>query len=153
MALSRHAQKILQSRMRKKMFPAPGTYSLIVKLEDDQEIEIGKLGLIHFKAGYYVYTGSALNNVEARIKYHRKDSKKLTWHIDYLLQYARITNVLVKKSPKKWECRINRWISALEKGEEIPKFGSSDCKCSSHLHWFKNNPIKYVRNMYSKEKH
>lgn len=152
MALSRHAQKILQSRMRRKMFPAPGTYTLIIKLEEDTDIEVGKKGIINFRAGYYSYTGSAMNNVEARIKYHRKESKKLTWHIDYLLQHAKITNVLVKKSPKKWECRINRWIGKLEKAESVPNFGSSDCKCETHLYWFKKNPVKYIRRMYSGER-
>lgn len=52
-----------------------GTYSLILELERDQYIEIGKLGKFLFKKGYYVYNGSALGGF-GRVKYHLKKNKK-----------------------------------------------------------------------------
>ena len=37
------------------------------------------------KKGIYIYTGSAKKNIDSRIKRHLSNSKKLHWHIDYLL--------------------------------------------------------------------
>ena len=62
-----------------------GTYCLIIQLKKDSRIEIGKLGLLNFDKGYYVYVGSALNSLEARLERHLKTEKKLFWHVDYLL--------------------------------------------------------------------
>ncbi|MGZ7049923.1 MAG: GIY-YIG nuclease family protein, partial [Methanobacterium sp.] len=61
------------------------TYCLLINLNVDSEISVGKLGKLNFKKGFYVYVGSALNSIDARIKRHLKNDKKLFWHIDYLL--------------------------------------------------------------------
>ena len=54
-----------------------GYYCLIINLDNDSEIEIGKrLGKINFDKGYYVYVGSAMNSLEARLKRHLSDEKK-----------------------------------------------------------------------------
>lgn len=37
-----------------------GVYSLLIELETETLIQIGKLGKITFPAGFYVYTGSAM---------------------------------------------------------------------------------------------
>jgi Uri superfamily endonuclease len=42
-----------------------GCYCLIIKLNNDRTVKIGKkLGKIEFKKGYYVYVGSAMNSLE-----------------------------------------------------------------------------------------
>jgi len=113
------------------------TYCLIIELKKDLIISVGKLGRLNFQMGYYVYVGSALNSIDARIKRHLKSEKKLFWHVDYLLNSpdASIKDVVLEKSPSKWECAVADEIS--KKGTPLDKFGCSDCKCDSHLFYFK----------------
>ena len=46
------------------------SYQLWIALRRPLQIEIGRLGLLSFPAGVYVYTGSAKRNLEARIARH-----------------------------------------------------------------------------------
>ena len=108
-----------------------GSYVLIIKNKEDQNIKIGSLGNIFFKEGFYAYIGSALSSLEARIKRHLRDDKNLHWHIDYLLKKTEIIEVFCKKSTTKEECDIANFFN--QKLELIPGFGCSDCKCKSHL--------------------
>lgn len=108
-----------------------GSYILLIKLNEDREIKIGKLGDISFKKGLYLYIGSALNGLENRLNRHFRNNKKNHWHIDYLLKYGKIIDAYYKESNFKEECDIvkkfeNRLLS-------IPGFGCSDCNCKSHL--------------------
>ena len=57
-----------------------GTYSLVLILETEQHIEIGKLGNFLFKKGYYVYNGSALGGF-GRVRYHLKENKSKRFKI------------------------------------------------------------------------
>lgn len=126
-----------------------GSYCLIIKLENENTIAIGKrLGKIQFKKGFYVYVGSAMNSLSSRIKRHLSDEKKLHWHIDYLLKYAEITDVIYSESTRKIECELAQSIS--EKTEGISDFGCSDCDCESHLYYFENrkDAIDSVKNAY-----
>lgn len=108
-----------------------GTYLITMNLNDDQEIRIGKLGDIIFKKGYYVYVGSALNGLNARIQRHLRKQKKFHWHIDYLLDKAKVTNIFYKKGKDKEECNIAQSLE--QKLATIMDFGSSDCSCKGHL--------------------
>jgi sugar fermentation stimulation protein A len=38
------------------------------------------------------------------------------------------------------ECDLAAELAALG-GEPVPRFGSSDCKCESHLYYFKRPPM------------
>ena len=119
-----------------------GIYHLLIQLLQPQEIIIGKLGLFRFPAGYYVYTGSALNGLEARVARHRRKEKRLHWHIDYLLQHAKIIDVVFYITTERLECECNRQIMNLPDAQIIvPKFGASDCKCDAHLVYFPNRPV------------
>ena len=111
-----------------------GSYVIILYLDKNKKIKIGKIGEINFKKGYYAYIGSAMNSLEARIKRHLRHDKKIRWHIDYLLKYAIIKKIFYKESIKKEECQIAKKFDL----RYIPKFGSSDCKCKSHLFYSKN---------------
>jgi len=126
-----------------------GVYALIIRLNKDETIRIGKLCKRNFKKGFYVYVGSALNNLEKRIDRHRRKRKKLFWHIDYLLnsKYAKISEVLVIKTNKKMECKLNRIISNMDNARILVKgFGCSDCICKSHLTYFDEiNLIKMIK--------
>ncbi len=94
-------------------------------------LTIGKLGTFDFPAGDYIYTGSAIRNMEARISRHLSKNKPLKWHIDYLLAVAEahITEVTRHSVP---ECLVNQNTPGVIL---IPRFGASDCQshCSSHL--------------------
>jgi len=108
-----------------------GSYILIIKLDRDKKIKVGKLGDIRFKRGYYLYVGSALNGLEGRLKRHLSKNKRMHWHVDYLLNEGRIVNIYVKIGERKEECEIASYFS--RKYHSIDDFGSSDCKCKSHL--------------------
>jgi Uri superfamily endonuclease len=114
-----------------------GAYQLIIEVLDKTKISIGKLGAFDFDKGIYVYTGSAMNNLQARIDRHATKEKILKWHIDYLLadRFVNLLDIIKYPSEQKLECVIN--LLALQKFKSevpIPKFGSSDCNiCPSHL--------------------
>lgn len=112
-----------------------GCYCLVIFLSNEETIKIGKLGKIKFKKGHYVYVGSAMNSLNARINRHLSDEKKLHWHVDYLLKNAEITQIIYNEN-KKVECELSQFLSSKTKG--IEGFGCSDCDCNSHLYYFKN---------------
>ncbi len=108
-----------------------GIYILLIKLSGEQTITVGSLKPIHFPPGYYAYVGSALGGVEARVSRHLKIDKKLHWHIDYLLQKARVDDIIICETRDRAECTIAKALDS--HFDCIPGFGSSDCKCHSHL--------------------
>ena len=114
-----------------------GVYLLLINLKKNSRIKIGKLGKITFPKGFYVYVGSALNSLQARVARHLSSEKKLRWHIDYLLasQNAEVEMVITRQTEKRIECKVNEIIQKF--GKPVEKFGSSDCKCKSHLTYFK----------------
>lgn len=127
-----------------------GSYCLVVELDAEKTIKIGrKLGKLNFKEGYYVYVGSAMNSLTARINRHLSDEKKLHWHIDYLLRKSIITDVIYAESTEKNECKLSNYLS--KKTRSIKDFGCSDCDCESHLYYFKNrkDAIENVENAYN----
>ena len=119
----------------------PGTYILILQLENDKRIQIAKLGQFRFPTGYYAYVGSAFGpgGLAGRLKHHLHPGKKLHWHIDYFLDKAEVKDVIFIKGKK--ECKLSKNIKKLSM-KTIEGFGSSDCKCSSHLFKFTFNPMK-----------
>jgi Uri superfamily endonuclease len=108
-------------------------YVLIIRLEKTKAIKIGSVGEQVFQKGMYAYTGSAQSNFHKRIERHLRRKKKLFWHIDYLLNNENtiVLKIFFKLGIKKGECNLAGLIS--KKGKAIPRFGSSDCKCKSHL--------------------
>ena len=116
-----------------------GAYILLIKLNSNKNIRVGSLGKLEFKKGFYCYVGSAIGSttIENRCKRHLIKNKKMKWHIDYFRKEAEIVNIFAIPSRRRIECKIARKI--LKKADSfIPKFGSSDCNCKSHLFYFKN---------------
>jgi Uri superfamily endonuclease len=109
----------------------PSTYQLHIHLPHDLRLVIGRLGEFDLPAGHYVYTGSAKRNFESRIARHLRQSKKLRWHIDYLLTAPGVLVTEVIRSDEA-ECALNQRIGG---DIPIPGFGASDCHhgCGSHL--------------------
>jgi len=114
-----------------------GVYHLLLHLGEPVSIRVGRLGRFSFPAGWYIYTGSAMGGLEARIARHRRRRKRLHWHIDYLLARARLVDVVAIPTGESIECVRNRQVLALsEASVVVPRFGASDCRCRSHLVYF-----------------
>jgi Uri superfamily endonuclease len=109
-------------------------------------ITVGKLGLVDFRRGYYVYFGSALGGLEARVARHLRPDKKLHWHADYLSEEVPWSWVWQLPDGQRWECVWARG-AATEAGVSLPApgFGSSDCRCVTHL--VRLNNLKQVREL------
>jgi sugar fermentation stimulation protein A len=111
-----------------------GTYILLVYLNKTQKIKPGKLPEAQYKKGIYLYVGRALTGLQARINRHTRRHKKIFWHIDYLLQKAKIMDIWIRRDYF-GECatalEIQNAKSAVAKA--VQGFGSSDCRCLTHL--------------------
>ena len=108
-----------------------GSYILLVKLAEGERIAVGKRGDVYFPSGYYAYVGSALRGIESRIRRHLSRSKRLYWHIDYLLERASIIDVSTCEVEGRTECAIAQALGS--QCDSIAGFGCSDCHCRSHL--------------------
>jgi Uri superfamily endonuclease len=96
-------------------------------------VDVGALGAVNFERGLYAYVGSAQNALEKRVARHLGKVKRKFWHIDYLLDNvgAKVLKIFWKEAEKLEECQISTKVK--ERGISISGFGSSDCKCESHL--------------------
>mgnify|MGYP001139025037 CR=1 FL=1 len=124
---------------------ASGVYVLLLSVQRDIKLNIGKLGKQNFPRGYYTYTGSALGkgatSLKHRIARHLRKEKRKFWHIDYLLvdENVSVEAVIAAETNENMECKVNSHIKGME-GAEVPVkgFGASDCNknCGSHLLYF-----------------
>jgi Uri superfamily endonuclease len=121
-----------------------GTYLLLIKLDNNEIIQVGKLGKISFKKGFYVYAGSALNGLEQRIERHLRKDKKIHWHIDFLLEHGKIIDVFYKETTSREECKIAETFA--NRFPSIPGFGCSDCNCNSHLFFASKEELLFTIN-------
>ena len=118
-----------------------GTYTLVIRCEDQLLLPVGRLGTHDFPPGYYTHAGSALRGLNSRLKRHLKTEKPLHWHIDYLLQQADVIQIWYSLSEEKLECVWNELLAQLPgAAPHIPGFGSSDCRCRTHLTHFSFMP-------------
>jgi len=118
-----------------------GSYLLILRLDHPQTFTIGSLGERFFPAGYYVYVGSALRNLSARLARHARRRKTSFWHIDYLRAVADLTHRIPIRAGDDLECSIAASLHPLA-DLPIPGFGSSDCACPTHLFHFHDHPLR-----------
>ena len=121
----------------KGRFAVMGSYVLLIKLPEEKTINIGKRQSVHFRRGYYAYVGSAMGGFKSRLDRHLRENKKPHWHIDYLLQEAVITGMVLCEAEHRLECTIAQALS--HQFDSIPGFGSSDCHCRSHLFYYAPN--------------
>jgi len=129
-----------------------GSYILIIELTNSIKLKIGAIGKIKFFPGYYAYIGSAMGQIGSstllnRVKRHLKapTEKKSHWHIDYLLndENTNIIKIMLCPCKSKLECIIADEIK--QKADDlIIGFGCSDCKCDSHLFYFKDFNLKQL---------
>ena len=116
---------------KRNAYPLKGSYVLLIELTEDQTIAIGSLHTLCFSRGYYAYVGSAMGGFKSRLSHHLKEDKRPRWHIDYLLQKASITGIMLCESQERAECTIAQALK--RRFDSIAGFGSSDCRCDSHL--------------------
>ena len=142
-----------------------GSYVLVIALAEDARLQVGRLGVFNFPAGLYLYTGSAMGGLAARIRRHLRPDKKLHWHVDYLTG-ASATRASATGAPatgsaagsvvEAWwalgqarlECLWAEAIATLGGQVVAPGFGSSDCRCPTHLLWVAGgNALDDLRSM------
>lgn len=121
------------------MKSSSGSYVLFIHVKKSTLISIGRLGCIKFSTGIYAYVGSAMKGqLFNRVYRHTKPPamKKTHWHIDFLLNHSQTTliKILLIPSQIREECCISNEISKHARSS-IHKFGSTDCKCHSHLYF------------------
>lgn len=124
-----------------------GTYILLIELANTQKIKPGKLPEIDYKKGTYLYVGRARKGLRARINRHLRRKKNIFWHIDSLLQKAEIEGVWIRENFFD-ECTIASKIQNFRStgATTLGGFGSSDCRCPSHLIYFPPN-TKGIRSL------
>ena len=109
-----------------------GTYILVLELEGDQTIRVGKLGDLRFKKGIYLYVGSAMGGFRSRVRRYLSGIRAQKWHIDYLLSRSKVKAVLLVPSDTRLESYVAERLSGLF--EEVhPGFGASDTRDRTHL--------------------
>ncbi len=145
----------IQNRTRLKLAavePEPGTYALVLSSRANGLVRVGRLGVLRLQSGFYVYVGSALGpgGVRGRLRHHFEPSIRPHWHIDYLRWHTSLEEVLYcyDRVP-----REHQWAQCLGTlpGVCIPLagFGASDCRCQSHLYFFRSHPSSnaFVRSL------
>ena len=117
-----------------------GSYLLILSLMGNRRINVGKLGKVHFRKGFYIYVGSAMANLSKRMERHRHLRKQHRWHIDELRAIAQFHSVLAIRSSDRLECEIAEAVSEIAEWS-VPRFGSTDCLCGTHLFGMSGDPL------------
>ncbi|MBV1876149.1 MAG: GIY-YIG nuclease family protein [Pseudomonadales bacterium] len=119
-----------------------GTYVVIYRCETTNSVVVGRWGQVKLQMGYYLYVGSAFGpgGVKARVSRHCRKNKKLHWHIDYLTAYFTPISVWFNHGDVRLE---HQWAGCLATRfdfQSVPRFGSSDCHCASHLFYSASRP-------------
>lgn len=111
-------------------------------------VRVGALGMLTFRPGFYCYVGSARGGLRARLARHlRTRGKRAHWHVDYLRRRCHPAGILVRAGERADECTLSNAVARLADGS-VPRFGSSDCGCASHLHYFAEDPGERLRSLH-----
>lgn len=112
----------------------PGGYALVFDLAEPVRVRPGKLGIVELPSGYYLYMGSALSGLAPRLARHLRRRKKRHWHIDALTSVVRPHQIWWIAAGDRRECDwADVAVSDLDANRPVVGFGSSDCRCASHL--------------------
>ena len=110
-------------------------------------IRVGALGALTFRARWYIYVGSALGSGGLqRLGRHTSlaqlRDKQPKWHVDYLLTSPSFSLVyaVYGVTGDRFEC----WLARELNEGTIPKFGCSDCSCTSHLFYRQGDPKQEI---------
>ena len=118
-----------------------GAYITIFEFDKFNDIEAGSLGEIKLRPGFYAYVGSAARNLTARVNRHSRRKKAHHWHVDFMCDAAKAVVSLPVRTQDDIECVLASHLSTIA-SFSVDGFGSSDCRCRSHLFYFPTNPLK-----------
>ena len=118
-----------------------GSYLILLQLMRDRRLEIGGLGKMLFRKGYYLYIGSAMQDLTRRIERHKLVTKKKHRHIDHLREHARFIAGIPIRSSDDREREISASLRRIADWS-VPGFGSTDCHCVSHLVGMSGDPLR-----------
>jgi len=127
-----------------------GAYVLLLQLKDKRTLVIGALGEYHFQSGFYAYVGSALGpggfqRILRHIRVSKGDNNVRKWHIDYLSSVSTIIEAHKVFTHERLECAIATLMLNDLGRSSMRGFGSSDCKCRSHL--FYSEKLAEIKNV------
>jgi len=113
-----------------------GTYAIVMRAQDRQQLQIGRLGGVQLSKGWYVYVGSAFGpgGLAARVSRHLRCHKTRHWHIDYLIWATTVREVWYSQRQRDLEhCWAQAALDQPAARNLLRGFGASDCQCLSHL--------------------
>jgi Uri superfamily endonuclease len=123
-----------------------GIYCLVFR-NPSCTLEIGSLGSVHFRDGWHVYVGSALGpgglkRAVRHIRLFREKDRPPRWHVDRLLLSGEFSLEAVVCAPadRPAECAVAGAFG----WQCVPGFGSSDCRCPSHLFFCTRPPVAAI---------
>ena len=128
---------------QKQMGSKPGTYVLILASSVFRQIQVGSVGELRVKPGFYAYVGSAFGwgGLVGRLLHHLAIGQHPHWHIDHLRTVTRLEEIWYSYDDHR---REHQWSDLLgrSRGASTPMigFGASDCRCESHLFFFPERP-------------
>jgi len=124
----------------------PGSYVLILHLPRDCSIRVGRLGKWNFRAGHYLYLGSARGpgGLKARLGRHLRAPVCLHWHIDYLRSRATPVGAWYVVDKRPLECAWRAEMTRAGLSMPVPGFGASDCGCPAHLFYCPEAPPSHL---------
>ena len=130
-----------------------GIYVLVLRLNNDTDITVGKLGELKFRTGFYTYVGSALGTggfkrVTRHFNVANGKNHVRKWHIDYLLPLTDVISAVLLPTDEALECTVAEKFANFFK--DITGFGCTDCACRSHLFFSGTNPESNAANICNK---
>jgi Uri superfamily endonuclease len=128
------------TRIIKRIPESKGVYVIFFRSAKEAELKIGSLGVMPVKPGIYAYVGSACGGggLKSRLARHLKTSKKCRWHIDYLRRHVSFERLWWLEGGASLECVLASGFAGAD--VPMPGFGSSDCRCVSHLFYMHSVP-------------
>jgi sugar fermentation stimulation protein A len=117
-----------------------GSYLLVLQLDEDRVLPQGKAATASLRKGFYIYVGSAMANLSARLERHLRLRKRFQWHIDWLRAHASVRAALPIRASDRLECALAEAVAGVAEWS-VPGFGCSDCTCPSHLFGMSADPL------------
>ncbi|MCW5978028.1 MAG: GIY-YIG nuclease family protein [Bryobacteraceae bacterium] len=143
MAISPLSPTMPRSVIPQPLVRAAGDYVLILTARTPSAVRVGALGELELRRGVYAYVGSARGpgGLAARIAHHLKPAAHRHWHLDYvvpLLQPREVWWLAGRENREHlWAARLAQLDAA---SVPLRRFGASDCRCLSHLFYFRRAP-------------
>ena len=107
-----------------------------MRVQDRQQLQIGRLGGMQLSKGWYIYVGSAFGpgGLAVRVSRHLQRHKTRHWHIDHLIWATTVREVWYSQRQRDLEhCWVQATLDQPAAQNLLRGFGASDCQCLSHL--------------------